>query len=88
MENEDEDYEDIQEEGEDIQEEGEDPEKDILDENKDLYEILGLKPTATDAEIKKAYKKKAKSAHPDKGGDPKKVFVKLKQIENFKKQIA
>jgi len=36
----------------------------------DLYKILEIKKTATPAEIKKAYRVKAKVHHPDKGGDP------------------
>lgn len=33
--------------------------------DRDLYEILGVKPTATDAEIRKAFHKMAKQYHPD-----------------------
>lgn len=33
-----------------------------------LYDVLGIKEDATDEEIKAAYKKRAKEAHPDKGG--------------------
>jgi curved DNA-binding protein len=38
---------------------------------KDYYEVLGVKPNATDAEIKSAYRKLARQFHPDVNQDPK-----------------
>lgn len=35
----------------------------------EYYDILGIKRTATEREIKKAYRDKAMRTHPDKGGD-------------------
>lgn len=34
------------------------------------YQVLGLAPTATERDIKIAYRKAARMAHPDRGGDP------------------
>ena len=38
--------------------------------NKSLYTILGVQPTDSCTDIKKAYFKLARTCHPDKGGDP------------------
>ena len=34
----------------------------------DLYRLLGIKRGATKEEVRKAYRRKAKVSHPDKGG--------------------
>lgn len=41
--------------------------------NTKLYEILGVEKDATQAQIKKAFRKGAMKHHPDKGGDPEMV---------------
>lgn len=46
--------------------------------NRDYHKILGVDEKATQAEIKKAYQRKANKMHPDKGGD-KDEFQKLQQ---------
>lgn len=45
-----------------------------------LYDLLGLTPAATDPDIRKAYKSKAKQLHPDvTGGVESEEFVKMKK---------
>jgi molecular chaperone DnaJ len=50
--------------------------------SKDLYEILGVKKDATDAEIKSAYRKMAMKWHPDKNKGEKDVEKKFQEINN------
>ncbi len=40
-----------------------------MSEEKDLYDTLGVSPDATDDEIKRAYRERARETHPDHGGD-------------------
>lgn len=48
--------------------------------NKDYYASLWVNKSATEAEIKKAYKKKAMEYHPDKNQGDKKAEAKFKEI--------
>jgi curved DNA-binding protein CbpA len=51
----------------------------------DLYLFIDVAPQATKAQIKKAFKVKARDVHPDKNPDPKagEMFDKLRTIYNF-----
>lgn len=49
---------------------------------KDLYEILGVNKTASEAEIKSAYRKLARKYHPDLNKDDKSAAEKFKEISN------
>ncbi|MCM1505690.1 MAG: molecular chaperone DnaJ [Ruminococcus flavefaciens] len=51
-------------------------------EKRDYYEVLGLQKGATDAEIKKAYRKKAREYHPDMHPDNPDAYVEKMQEVN------
>lgn len=48
----------------------------------ELYRILGVKKTATHAEIRAAYRKRSLKAHPDRGGSAE-AFAKLKRAHDI-----
>jgi DnaJ homolog subfamily A member 2 len=48
--------------------------------NTKYYEILGVPKSASQDDLKKAYRKAAIKNHPDKGGDPEKVFDPLSPL--------
>ena len=47
---------------------------------RDYYEILGLDKKATDASIKKAYRKLAKKYHPDSNPNDKEAEKRFKEV--------
>jgi DnaJ-class molecular chaperone len=49
---------------------------------RDLYETLGVKRGASDAEIKRAYRKLAKELHPDKNRDNPKAAERFKEVSS------
>ena len=48
--------------------------------NKDLYALLGVKRTATNDEIRRAYRKLAKDLHPDQNKNDKKSEEQFKKV--------
>ena len=56
---------------------------------KDYYEILGVSKTATDEELKKAYRKLAKKYHPDANPDnPKAAEAKFKEVNEAYENLS
>jgi len=55
---------------------------------KDYYHVLGVAPTATDEEIKKAFRTLARKYHPDVAKDKKTAEEKFKQINEANEVLS
>lgn len=60
----------------------------MADSKKNYYEILGVSKTATDDEIKAAYRKKVKEYHPDLHPDDKDAAEKFKEINEANETLS
>nr|AUN86666.1 putative large T antigen [Gammapolyomavirus pypyrrhula]AUN86672.1 putative large T antigen [Gammapolyomavirus pypyrrhula] len=49
-----------------------------------LIDLLGLPPSATEADVRSAYRKKALEFHPDKGGDPERMKELNRLMDEFR----
>ena len=64
------------------------PKHSLMAENKDYYQILGVSETATDDEIKKAYRKLARKYHPDKNPDDKTAEENFKAVQEANEVLS
>ena len=58
------------------------------EEMNDPYQVLGVSPNATDAEVKAAYRRLAKEYHPDRNGGSAEAEKKMMQINDAYTQIV